>query len=269
MPHRKNAKGDIGNAKKWSDSYDADNIYLSEEGWIYRHFKNTDRTLWWDEILVAGQVVPNTTIHGVDNGDSILGDAGGVYNDGVMMTNPYKLGTVGDVNFQLGDSVNDYRYSDHVWRDSNGSINIMDKVVIEKNETQSGTGFDQIAWESINVDGAVEGDISTQIPEGWDTVDALQGVTKPHNDTLYAYPDDSVNAGAELQNYYTVAPDSTPGVPPDIIMGVFEEGSGAEEQGQTATKVPSPGDTPAAEDDFDDTESSDWENPESPVIIIP
>ena len=50
-------KSDIGNAKKWSDTYDADNIYLSEEGWVYRHFKNTDRTLWWDEIIVAGQVV--------------------------------------------------------------------------------------------------------------------------------------------------------------------------------------------------------------------
>ena len=40
-----------------------DNIYLSEEGWVYRHFKNTERTLWWDEILVAGQVKPNMTIH--------------------------------------------------------------------------------------------------------------------------------------------------------------------------------------------------------------
>ena len=65
MPHRKNAKGDIGGLKRFSDTYDMDNVYLSEEGWIYRHFKNAERTLWWDEILVAGQVKPGMEIHGV------------------------------------------------------------------------------------------------------------------------------------------------------------------------------------------------------------
>ena len=58
MPHRKNAKGDLGTTKVASDSYDADNIYLSEEGWVYRHYKKSDKSLWWDEILVAGQVKP-------------------------------------------------------------------------------------------------------------------------------------------------------------------------------------------------------------------
>lgn len=269
MPHRKNAKGDIGNAKKWSDSYDADNIYLSEEGWVYRHFKNTDRTLWWDEIIVAGQVKPDMSIHGVSNGegyDSVKAD----YNDGVLLTNPYKLGTIADVAFQIGDSVNDYRYSDHVWRDSDGGINIMDKVVIEKNETQSGTGFDQIAWESINVEGAVEGDISTQIPAGWDTEDTLQGVTKPHNDSIYAgeppYPGDTYQS----VNYYTIAPEETPAPPPEIIVGVFEV-DGDTVGGGTAGKVPSPGDTPAAEDDYDDSEGGDWnwENPETPTQLVP
>ena len=257
MPHRKNAKSDIGNAKKWSDSYDADNIYLSEEGWVYRHFKNTDRTLWWDEIIVAGQVVPNVSVHGVDNGDSILGGAGGVYNDGVLMTNPYKLGTISDVNFQIGDSVNDYRYSDHVYRDSNDSMQVMDKVVIEKNDTYSGTGFDQIAWASLNIDLPTEGELSTQIPDGW------SDVSSP-SDSQYGYPSDTVNAGAELLNHYTVAPDTMPGVPPFIIMGEFNDTA----PGGYAEKVPSPGDTPAAEDNHQDT-SGGISTGQLPVQIIP
>ena len=248
MPHRKNAKKDIGNAKKWSDTYDADNIYLSEEGWVYRHFKNTDRTLWWDEIIVAGQVVPDKVIHEVSNGAAYT-DTKVSYNDGVLMTNPYKLGTVDDVAFQIGDSVNDYRYSDHTYRTDDTTMVTMDKVVIEKKDTYSGTGFDQIAWESINVSDAVEGKIATQIPAGWDTVDTLQGVTKPHNDSIYAYPSDSVNAGPQELNYYAQFPDSMPGIPPYIIQGYFNDTA----KGGYTGKVPSPGDLPAADDNWDDT----------------
>ena len=274
MPHRKNAKGDIGTAKKWSDTYDADNIYLSEEGWVYRHFKNTDRTLWWDEILVAGQVKPKMQIHGVDNGDSILGDAGGVYNDGVLLTNPYKLGTVADVNFQIGDSVQGYRYSDHVYRTPEDTLATMDKVVIEKNETQSGTGFDQIAWESINVSNPVEGDISTQIPAGWDTEDTLQGVTKPHNDSIYG--DEPPYPGEDYQsiNYYTLPNDSIVGIPPEINVGVFPDPANPDTDtigGGTAGKVPSPGDTQAAEDDHHDDTGGNPPNPgravQQPILL--
>ena len=67
MPHRINAKADIGSLERFSDTYDMDNVYLSEEGWVYRHFKNSDRTKWWDEILVAGQVKPGMEISGVSN----------------------------------------------------------------------------------------------------------------------------------------------------------------------------------------------------------
>ena len=271
MPHRKNAKGDIGTAKKWSDSYDADNIYLSEEGWVYRHFKNTDRTLWWDEILVAGQVVPDKEIHGVSNGAGYLEEKTG-YNEGVCETNPYKLGTVDDVAFQTGDGVNDYRYSDHTYRVSDDSMVTMEKVDTlggeMKSDSYSATGFDQIAWTSINVDesAVVEGDLSTQIPAGWDTVDVVEGVTKPHNDTLYAYPDDSVNAGPELENYYTVAPDTMPGVPPYIIMGDFDTVA----PGGYADKVPATGDDkPAEEDNWEDTTASSDGTDQIPVPIIP
>ena len=37
-----------------SDSYDLDNVYFTEEGWVYRHYKYGGKH--WDEILVAGQV---------------------------------------------------------------------------------------------------------------------------------------------------------------------------------------------------------------------
>lgn len=56
MPQRVNSKSDIGNTKRASDVYDVNNCFLTEQGWVYRHFKGdpatTDR--YWDEILVAG-----------------------------------------------------------------------------------------------------------------------------------------------------------------------------------------------------------------------
>ena len=145
MPHRVNAKGDIGNAKRFSDSYDMDNIYLTEEGWVYRHYK-TDKAAaeprWWDEIIVAGQVIPGDMIDGV-------------INDFVEETNPPKLGTVATPTFQDGDSYEDYRYSDHQ--------NAPDKIVVDPTPT----AFEQVAWEAINVASAEEGDNESQIPDGW------------------------------------------------------------------------------------------------------
>lgn len=266
MPHRKNAKGDIGTAKTFSDTYDADNIYLSEEGWVYRHFKNTERTLWWDEILVAGQVKPEMKIHDVDNGVGVDGSSQ-VYNDGVALTNPLKLGTIGKANFQTGDGVNDYRYSDHMYQDLDGTIKKLDKVVVEKNSTQSATGFDQIAWESINVTGEVKGDISTQIPDGWDGTDPVQGVTKPHNDTVWA--DEPPYDGDDYQsvNYNTVAPDVMPGIPPQIIVGEFEDGSGGGTAGQVpeSSEDPDAGIPPELPSDTDDDDTT----PGSGVLPIP
>lgn len=111
MPHRVNTKSDIGTAKKASDSRDMDNIYLTEEGWVYRHFKNSERSKWWDEIIVAGQVVPNEVIHGVDNGSGVMSANPG--DDVVINTNPPKLGTVTNVPYEIGDDTFDYEYSDH------------------------------------------------------------------------------------------------------------------------------------------------------------
>lgn len=67
MPARVNTTGDIGTAKDASDAYDKDNIFLTDEGWVYRHFKKADKSQFWDEIIVAGEVDPAATIGGVAN----------------------------------------------------------------------------------------------------------------------------------------------------------------------------------------------------------
>ena len=94
MPQRINIVGDLGTTKLASDSYDIDNIYLTEEGWVYRHFKSTDESRWWDEILVAGEVVKAS-------------------NEPCEATNPPKLGTVAAPTFETGDDEYDIAYSEH------------------------------------------------------------------------------------------------------------------------------------------------------------
>ena len=92
MPQKSNIVGDLGTTKLASDSYDIDNIYLTEEGWVYRHFKSTDNSRWWDEIIVAGEV-----------------PAG----DSPQATNPPKLGTVASPPYETGDGSKDWEYSSH------------------------------------------------------------------------------------------------------------------------------------------------------------
>lgn len=83
MPARVNTSGDIGTAKVASDSYDVDNIFLTDEGWVYRHYKNTALTKFWDEIIVAGEVDPAATIGGVPNAPvSAIADASPTFETG-------------------------------------------------------------------------------------------------------------------------------------------------------------------------------------------
>lgn len=59
MPHRSNRKSDVGYTLPISDVIDQDNVFFTEEGWVYRHFKGNPNDVtakYWDEILVAGQV---------------------------------------------------------------------------------------------------------------------------------------------------------------------------------------------------------------------
>ena len=91
MPQRKNIKGDLGTTKVASDSYDIDNIYLSDEGWVYRHYKKADKSVWWDEIIVAGEVPAS---------------------DSPEATNPPKLGTEESPTFETGgDDIKDFEHS--------------------------------------------------------------------------------------------------------------------------------------------------------------
>ena len=71
MPQRVNAQSDIGTSKVSSDSYDVNNIFLTDQGWVYRHWKGNPATTdrYWDEILVAGQVPAED-----ENGDPVTGD---------------------------------------------------------------------------------------------------------------------------------------------------------------------------------------------------
>ena len=67
MPARVETTSAIGTAPDACDVYDKDNIFLTNEGWVYRHYKKADKSVFWDEILVAGEVVAGATINGVDN----------------------------------------------------------------------------------------------------------------------------------------------------------------------------------------------------------
>ena len=112
MPHRINIEGDLGTTKVASDSYDIDNIYLTTEGWVYRHYKRENKTKWWDEIIVAGEVTADGSPYGANS------------NTPIVETNPAKLGLAGGVDadgnsvaapaFETGgDSNKDFEYSSH------------------------------------------------------------------------------------------------------------------------------------------------------------
>ncbi len=113
MPQRINKVSDIGNSMKFSSVYDTDHIYLSEEGWVYRHYKRQDLSKWWDEILVAGEVSTSN-------------------NGFVADTNPPVLGAELDaaITFETGDTYYDFQYSDSgITGATDGSVE--DKVVVE------------------------------------------------------------------------------------------------------------------------------------------
>ncbi len=95
MPERQNSLSDIGTAKIQSDSYDVDNIFLTDQGWVYRHFKKDDESEFWDEIIVAGEGIP-TPVDEIQY--SPEADGGG----SLPVTNP---------TFEVGDTFADIQYS--------------------------------------------------------------------------------------------------------------------------------------------------------------
>ena len=46
----------VGNYPDASDVADKDNIFLTDQGWVYRHFKSLDKSRFWDENIWAGDV---------------------------------------------------------------------------------------------------------------------------------------------------------------------------------------------------------------------
>ena len=66
MPSRFNRKAEIGTYHNASDSNDMDNVFLTEKGWVYRHYKSEDFSRYWDEVLIPGDV-PAAVVNGVSN----------------------------------------------------------------------------------------------------------------------------------------------------------------------------------------------------------
>ena len=89
---------ELRNLKDASDSYNKDNVYLTSEGWVYRHYKTDPKAKdarWWDEIIVAGQV-----------------DASDAANKPITETgDDDKLGTEETPSFETGDGKKDIEYS--------------------------------------------------------------------------------------------------------------------------------------------------------------
>ncbi len=51
----------VGNYPDASDCADKDNIFLTDQGWVYRHYKSLDKSKFWDEIIWAGYVDSTVT----------------------------------------------------------------------------------------------------------------------------------------------------------------------------------------------------------------
>jgi len=205
MPQRINQKSDIGTAKNASDSYDADNIYLSEEGWVYRHFKNEEKTRWWDEIIVAGQVKDGVGIHGVDNTP-------------MTQTNPLKLGADTAVGYQTGDGEFDIMYANMGGTPELAHAEALESVIIDPATKTYDPGA------SYRIPADLQG-----VPDGW------TAESDPSNEENYPLqpPYDGEDTFVAAANEYNVDvdPQPTPGYdadPQGIVQGKSElTGTGA------------------------------------------
>lgn len=154
MPHRLNTNlstppliKDLRGLKAASDSYDMDNVYFTEEGWVYRHYKNDTQTRWWDEIISAGQV----DVTDADNDEVIATVSAGV-----------KLGTTADaaITFETGDGAKDFEYGDTVANKGGGGGDAtvgIDSATISPTDTTATEG------DSVEYTVTIAGDASPQI----------------------------------------------------------------------------------------------------------
>ena len=96
-----------GNYPDASDVADKDNIFLTEQGWVYRHFKSLDKSEYWDEIIWAGYVDANYEVSGdkvnepVDPINAPNDDVTFLVGDGFQFVSgdyPATVSTIGTVN---------------------------------------------------------------------------------------------------------------------------------------------------------------------------
>ena len=99
----------VGNYPDASDVADKDNIFLTDQGWVYRHFKNLDKSEFWDEIIWAGDVtnppVANDPVDAINDPtpEFLVGD-GIQFVSGPYPSSSSSIGTVILGNADTGDS---------------------------------------------------------------------------------------------------------------------------------------------------------------------
>ena len=99
MPRRSDTS-DLTCALDANPVLDRDNVYFSDQGWAYRHYKNAAKTEFWDEILVAGQALeddgtPDATADtfGTANPTFLVGDGAQMPADRVYVVTITAAGT--------------------------------------------------------------------------------------------------------------------------------------------------------------------------------
>ena len=92
MPRRSNQQADLSALLDNNPVYDLDNVYFSDQGWAYRHYKSADKLEFFDEILVAGEALlgngdPDTTADafGTASPTFLVGDGGQMPVDSVYV----------------------------------------------------------------------------------------------------------------------------------------------------------------------------------------
>ena len=90
----------VGNYPDASDCADKDNIFLTDQGWVYRHYKSLDKQKYWDEIIWAGYVnsavVANDPVDAINDPDPEFLDGDGIQ----FVSGPYpkSSSTIGTVD---------------------------------------------------------------------------------------------------------------------------------------------------------------------------
>ena len=200
MPHRKNAKGDIGFQKRMSDSTNINNVYLTEEGWVYRHYKRADKSKWYDEVIVSGQVKTDIStpfdmeVHGVPNQpvSKTLNDIPEIYPE--FETGGGGLAT--DIDLSPHVSVEDKdEWTGSVYG-GGAEQSARATATVKPGQLMPATGDDFIntPWDAINVFNPERDELETQIPEGW------SGTSSPSDVENYSdeppYPGGAGDGGA-------------------------------------------------------------------------